>query len=637
MASTFFGLTIAGSGLFAFQASTNTIANNIANVQTAGYSKQVANLQSAEGLRAYASYGTMGAGVNATSITQVRDSYYDVKYWRNQASTGLYDRRLYYMEQLESIYRDDDANTGFSTIFSKMFNSLDTLKNNAGDENVRNQFISDAQNLAIYFNGIYTQLNKMQEDINNEIKSVVDSVNATAQKIALLNKQINMIEINGGYANELRDERALLVDELSAILPVEVEEFPVENSNYPDMYTGGTNYRIKVNGQSLVDTFDYHELKYVARENKVNQTDADGLYDLYWADTGVSFCPTATSMSGSLRGLFEMRDGNNKSIFTGKVGTDDTAFGTAVVDGKNVTTVTITDTSVTDMNKLHIAQEGILTIQNNNFNYSGFTVTKEAAVDANGAPILDADGNETYTYSYTFTLEREMSTIEKGKLAGKNANIGTSIDAMGVPYYMSQMSEFLRIFSESFNSLQQGTADNPGVDLDGNVMGAFFVANNQTDGTEYDFADDVVSSYSNTYYQITAGTFAVASASIKNPARIATMSQKNYTDGVDSYDIADAILKLQSETTMYRGCSATDFLRCLLSDVTVDTNEAKLFKENYTNIGNMIDTQRQSISGVDEDEEALELVKFQNAYNLASKMISTMAEMYDKLINETGI
>lgn len=65
MASTFFGLTIAGSGLFAFQASTNTIANNIANVQTAGYSKQVANLQSAEGLRAYASYGTMGAGVNA--------------------------------------------------------------------------------------------------------------------------------------------------------------------------------------------------------------------------------------------------------------------------------------------------------------------------------------------------------------------------------------------------------------------------------------------------------------------------------------------------------------------------------------------------------------------------------------------
>lgn len=332
-----------------------------------------------------------------------------------------------------------------------------------------------------------------------------------------------------------------------------------------------------------------------------------------------------------------MRDGNNKSIFTGKVGTDDTAFGTAVVDGKNVTTVTITDTSVTDMNKLHIAQEGILTIQNNNFNYSGFTVTKEAAVDANGAPILDADGNETYTYSYTFTLEREMSTIEKGKLAGKNANIGTSIDAMGVPYYMSQMSEFLRIFSESFNSLQQGTADNPGVDLDGNVMGAFFVANNQTDGTEYDFADDVVSSYSNTYYQITAGTFAVASASIKNPARIATMSQKNYTDGVDSYDIADAILKLQSETTMYRGCSATDFLRCLLSDVTVDTNEAKLFKENYTNIGNMIDTQRQSISGVDEDEEALELVKFQNAYNLASKMISTMAEMYDKLINETGI
>ena len=151
MASTFFGLNIASSGLFAFQASANTIANNISNVQTAGYSRQVANIQAGDALRVSAKYGTMGTGVVTTSITQLRDSYYDTKYWRNQSGTGLYDRRLYFMEQIESIYEDDDATTGFATIFSKMFNSLDTLKNNAGDTNARNQFISDAQNLAIYF------------------------------------------------------------------------------------------------------------------------------------------------------------------------------------------------------------------------------------------------------------------------------------------------------------------------------------------------------------------------------------------------------------------------------------------------------------------------------------------------------
>lgn len=636
MPSTFFGLNIAGSALFAFQASSNTTANNIANVQTAGYSKQVANLQSSEALRVSAAYGTMGAGVTTTSITQLRDSYYDTKYWRNQASTGLYEKRLYYMEQIESIY-DDDATSGFATILSKMFNSLDSLKNNAGDTSVRNQFISDAQNLTTYFRGVSTQLTNMQTDINNEIKTTVDTVNATAKKIALLNKQINAIEIQGGHANELRDERARLVDELSKIVPVEVEEYEVANSNFPDMYTGATNYRIKINGQSLVDTFDYHELAYTARENKINQTDVAGLYDLTWADTGVVFNPTGGNMTGSLKALFEMRDGNNKSNFTATVETGAAAYGTKVVDGKTVTTITVTDPSVTELKDLHIAQEGIITIRNNNYNYSDFAMEKTAVVDAGGDPVLDADGNPTYTYSYTFTLERELSAIEKGKLAGQAANIGASIDAMGIPYYMSQMSEFIRVFAQSFNDLQKGTKDNPGVDLNGNEMGAFFVADNKVDGSEYDFEGDVVSSYSNTYYQMTAETFAVADESVKDPTRISTQTKENYTAGIDRYDTVEAILKLQSDTTMYRGCAADDFLRCLLSDVTVDTNEASLFADNYTNIGNIIDAQRQSISGVDEDEEGLELMKFQYAYNLASKMISVMSEMYDKLINQTGI
>lgn len=637
MASTFFGLTIASSALSTYQAATNTVANNIANVQTAGYSKQVTNISASSAMRVNAKYGTMGTGASATSIRQLRDNYYDTKYWRNQSSVGLYDARLYYMEQIETIYADDDASTGFTTIFSKMFNAMDTLKNYASDSNVRNQFISSAQNLTTYFNGIATQMSQLQSDVNNEIKSTVDNINSIAQKIALLNKQINVIEVQGGYANELRDERALLVDELSTIIPVEVEEFQVTNSNYADQYTGATNYRIKINGQTLVDTYEYHGLEYTARTNKINQTDVDGLYDLTWKDTGVSFNPTSSAMSGSLKALFELRDGNNKATFNGTTATGDTAYGTATVNGKTVTTLTVKDPSITAIEKLNIAQEGILTIRNNNYNYSDFIINKEVATDSNGNPILDADGNPTYTYSYTFTLEKELSSIEKGKLAGQTATIGTSIDAMGIPYYMAQMNEFLRIFASSFNALQQGTEDNPGMTLGGEEMGAFFIANNKVDGSEYDFSDDTISSYSNSYYQLTALNFGVASASIKDSSRIATTSKSNYTDGVDEYNIIDQTLKLQNDVKMYRGCKASDFLQCLLSDITVDTQESSLFLDNYTNIANAIDTQRQSISGVDEDEEALDLIKFQNAYNLSSKVISTLCEMYDRLITQTGV
>ena len=97
------------------------------------------------------------------------------------------------------------------------------------------------------------------------------------------------------------------------------------------------------------------------------------------------------------------------------------------------------------------------------------------------------------------------------------------------------------------------------------------------------------------------------------------------------------MLKLKSDTELYRGGGADDFLECMYSDISVDSQKSKIFQKNYSNISNAIDKQRMSVSGVDKDEEAIDLVKFQNAYNLSSKMVSVLAEIYDKLINETGV
>lgn len=83
-----------------------------------------------------------------------------------------------------------------------------------------------------------------------------------------MNKQINVIEVQGGYANELRDQRALLIDELSSIVPTEVSEVPVTNSKHPDMQTGANYYTVKINGQKFVDTYEYSELTCVARKTR---------------------------------------------------------------------------------------------------------------------------------------------------------------------------------------------------------------------------------------------------------------------------------------------------------------------------------------------------------------------------------
>lgn len=616
MPSTFFGLNIASSALNAFQVAVNTTANNISNVQTKGYTKQTANRQATEGLRVYQRYGTVGSGVTTVSITSARDNYYDAKYWKNQAFVGFYDTKLNYLKQIENYYVDDGTTQpGFKTLFTNMFNAMNSLSSSDGDDNKRKAFIGQAEIFTSYFHDVSNGLSRIQKDCDEQIKALVDSINASSQKIATLTKQINIIELEGGTANELRDQRALVIDDLSDIVPITVVESPVTNSNYPDMYLGGTNYVVKLDGQVLVDSFEYRTLACVTREEKVNQTDVDELYDVVWADTGMNFNVNADSMSGSLKALIELRDGNNAENFKGRV-----------VNASNAG-IKIKPDTMTSIESMTMASEGMLTIQNRAYHYTGF----QAELDENGK-----------VTSYLFQLDPGTDASTLSGVTGKAAQIGVSVDAMGIPYYMSQMSEFLRSFTERFNAYQQG-----GMDLNGDPMGSFFTAK-RYDGFEYTFTSQkvntngvtdkssVISSSSNCYYQMTALNIQVAEASVRDSSKFATSA--NIIGGnVDAHEIIDEMGKLEDEVKLFRGGGAASFLACIYSDITIDANEAKSFQENFTSIESAITNQRLSIAGVDEDEEALDIVKFQNAYNLASRMVRCMTELYDKLINETGV
>ena len=184
----------------------NTAANNVANVQTKGYTRQTANLSATDPIRVYTRYGSVGTGVEVTSVTQERNLYYDEKYWQSNSSRGFFEQKLYYVDQVQTIFRDDEqSQKGFSSIFSQMFKDLDTLKTQGEVKAVRNQFIHQAQSLCTYFNALSKSLTEIQEDTNEEIKASVDNINSIAEKISVLNKQINNIEVRGGHANELRD------------------------------------------------------------------------------------------------------------------------------------------------------------------------------------------------------------------------------------------------------------------------------------------------------------------------------------------------------------------------------------------------------------------------------------------------
>ncbi|HOO29331.1 MAG TPA: flagellar hook-associated protein FlgK, partial [Lachnospiraceae bacterium] len=227
MSSTFFGLNIAYTGLQAASAALNTTGNNISNVETDGYTRQEVIQQAAAALRTNTTYGMAGAGVETTEITQIRNEYYDLKYWSNNADLGEYDIKQYFMEQIEDYFTETDTVEGFGTIFSDMFSGLTEVYNSSGDDTKVSAFLSLAGNLCEYFNAMSTDLTQLQEEANEEIKNKTEEINSIASQIATLNQQINVIEITGVTANELRDKRALLIDELSAIVDVEVTETPI--------------------------------------------------------------------------------------------------------------------------------------------------------------------------------------------------------------------------------------------------------------------------------------------------------------------------------------------------------------------------------------------------------------------------
>ncbi len=638
MPSQFFGLNIAYTGLLASNAAMNTTSNNIANVQTEGYSRQQVTQQAANALRVFQTYGCAGAGVETLAIERVRDEFYDGRYWDNNALLGEYDMKQYYMQQLETYFDDDGKSTGFKTNFDQlMITGLQALLKDPNSATAKSQFVGYAGALTDYFNGMAGNLEKVQKDINQEIKLKVDQINSLAGEIASLNKQINTIELAGTKANELRDRRTLLIDELSKIVDVEVKETPIIDANNENRETGANRYMVKIaGGQMLVDGSDYNGLECVARTSyeKVNQTDIDGLYEIYWAD-GQKFNLYNASMGGDLAGLIQMRDGNNGENFTGQV----TATGTTTVDGKTHDTVTVkvTKAYLQDLNKCNLSdQGGVIDLGNQEFYYDSWEYTCE----------YDANGNATY--SYTFTLsdsEKNPRGITNARV-GKKAEIGTDLSYQGIPYYMNQMNEWIRTFSQKFNDiLTSGYSGNgdPGVKM--------FTGNKATSSEQF-LLDDAAKRYDkqekknskvtvkvndDSYYRLTAKNFDILDAMEQDPSLMA--NRKNASDGVEQNDLLNDLKNLATDKSKmsFRGNSASEFLQCILSDVALNASRANTFYASFKDISGTIDNQRLSISGVDEDEEAVNLVKYQNGYNLASKMIQTLTEIYDRLILETGV
>ena len=330
----------------------------------------------------------------------------------------------------------------------------------------------------------------------------------------------------------------------------------------------------------------------------------------------MEFSATAGTAGGSLKALFEVRDGDNLENFKGKVTKADSY------------SLTVENTSIDNIKSLNLPdKDGKITVNNISYSYDSW----EAQVDAQG---------NIKSVTFNLSKDKAIADPEKTVAEGYLLNAGSAINARGIPYYMTQLNEFVRNFSEMFNQIES-----KGQNLNGDTPPTFFEAITST-AKVYDFSKSAaysklpdgktatINSSSNTYYRLTAANFSVNKDVMNDVSLFATATDYVKTD---SCDIVDELKKLQSEKTVYRGDKAESFLETIISNVSVDTEKAETYNKLYSNLEQTIANQRTSVSGVDEDEEALNLVKFQYSYNMASKIISVMNQMLDKLINDTGV
>ncbi|ULL19456.1 flagellar hook-associated protein FlgK [Paenibacillus sp. H1-7] len=240
MRSTFHGLETSKRSLFTQQAALQTTGHNIANANTAGYSRQVVNMNTsrpieAVGMTHSAVPGQLGTGVEFGSITRIREGFLDSQFRNENKSYGSWSIRQDTLEKLEKIITEP-SETGIRTVIDNFWKSWSELSKNPESTDGRKIVRENALAMADAFNSTSKQLNDLSADLTENINVKVSQINTLTSTISNLNGEIRRIEGLGDDANDLRDQRDLLTDELSKVVNIQVRE---TDQGY-DITMGGT-------------------------------------------------------------------------------------------------------------------------------------------------------------------------------------------------------------------------------------------------------------------------------------------------------------------------------------------------------------------------------------------------------------
>lgn len=302
MRTTFGSLNTANTGLFASRRALDITSHNISNVNTEGYSRQILKQRASMPIWGD-TRGILGTGVETYNIVRIRNEYLDKKFWNQNRALGEWEIKQQSLENMEAIF-NEPSNTGLRQVIDEFFLALDELSKKTGDSTSRIAVVETANTLTNTINRNGNEIISAIRETNEEIKSKVDEINSLASQIAVLNKQIFNMELGDSQANDLRDRRNVLIDDLSKIIDISVSTTKDTNDN--------EYLNIKIGGITLVDHTDYSELDCV-EEDVAGITDlgAGKMAKVVWK--GLESQEVKIT-SGEIKGLLDIRDGNGQGL-----------------------------------------------------------------------------------------------------------------------------------------------------------------------------------------------------------------------------------------------------------------------------------------------------------------------------------
>jgi flagellar hook-associated protein 1 FlgK len=230
--STFGSINIANTGLSIAQRQLDVTAHNIANANVQGYSRQryINSAMPAQGYKVqYVSplRGKEGNGVESLSLDQIRDIFLDRQFRNEQTKASYWETRSSSLYYVEDVFNSIDANS-LDGVLASFFASMQELTKNSTDEAVRTNVLSQAKRMIDVFHTYDRQLTDLMEQQNFMMREKVKHTNMLLDQMAKLNDNIFRFEMGGSIANDLRDRRALILDELSSLMDIAYEYVPFD-------------------------------------------------------------------------------------------------------------------------------------------------------------------------------------------------------------------------------------------------------------------------------------------------------------------------------------------------------------------------------------------------------------------------